>query len=84
MSCDDIINEVQKYPVLYNNAVNAYKYSVQKENAWKAIAQRLNMEGKYIAFYLIWKSINLPTNMVHIHNTQKFDKMRVIYTDIFI
>ena len=84
MSCDDIINEVQKYPVLYNNAVNAYKYSVQKENAWKAIAQRLNMEGKYIARYLIWR------NMVHIHNTQKFDKMiviymgRVIYTDIFI
>jgi len=43
---EKLILEVKRHPCLYDTAVQTYRDSKQKENAWKKIARTLCSSGK--------------------------------------
>jgi len=43
-----LVNEVKKYPILYNKARADYNSFVLKDVIWNLIAIKINKSGKYL------------------------------------
>lgn len=45
---EELIEEVRKYPVLYDQTKEQYRNSDYKDIVWKKVAKELNVAGKTI------------------------------------
>lgn len=54
---EELIEKVQKYPVLYDQSSEQYRNSDHKEKIWKIIAIKLNLEGHEDACKRRWTNI---------------------------
>ena len=52
-SDEALIEAVKDYPCLYNNALQDFRMVDKKENAWKAVATRLDRSGMYFTQFFV-------------------------------
>jgi len=62
MSLEQLIEEVRKYPCLWNKSKEKYRNQNIRDNAWERISEELEKTGKYIYnfnFYCKMQALNL-------------------------
>ena len=62
MSLEQLIEEVRKYPCLWNKSKEEYRNQNIRDNAWERISGELKKTGKYISnfnFYCKIQALNL-------------------------
>lgn len=49
---ETIIEEVKKYPCLWNKSLDSYRNQIARDNAWKMVSGALNTPGNF--YFVCW------------------------------